>query len=44
MAKIVAVNKVRLELHLKKLEKLKKDVKAYEDGKKLIRSLQLLKL
>ena len=32
MAKIV-VNKVRLELQLKKLEKLKKYVKVNEDGK-----------
>ena len=44
MAKTVAVNKVRLELHLKKLEKLKKDVKTYEDRKKLTRAFQLLKL
>ena len=43
MAKIVD-NKVRLESHLKKLEKLKKDVKVYEDGKKLTRAFQLLKL
>ena len=43
MTKIV-VNKVRLESHLKKLEKLKKDVKTYEDSRKLARAFQLLKL
>jgi len=44
MTKIVTVNKVRLEMHLKKLEKLKKDIKIYENSRKLARAFQLLKL